>query len=85
MNRKKLQLKALVNSSCTHTGINKQLVKEERIKMEPMNRSFEVFNTNRTKNGKVIQFAPLLDTVYTRRRKSIGLAQKYIEYVNSMK
>jgi len=60
-------------------------VKEERIKMEPMNRSFEVFNTNRTKNGKVIQFAPLLDTVDTRRRKSIELAQKYIEYVNSMK
>ena len=53
--------------------------------MKPMDRSFEVFNTDRTKNGKVIQFAPLLDTVHTRRRKSIGLAQKYIEYVNSMK
>ena len=58
-NRKELQLQALVDSCCIHTGINKQLVKEERIKIEPMDRSFKVFNTDRTKNGEVTQFAPL--------------------------
>ena len=30
-NGKKLKVKALVNSRCTHTGINKQLVKDKRI------------------------------------------------------
>ena len=56
---KKLWLQALVNSSCTHTGINKQLVKEEKIKTEPMNRLSKVFNTNGTKNGEVTWFIPL--------------------------
>jgi len=58
-NRKKLQLYALVDSGCSHTGINKQLVKEEKIKTEPMNRLFEVFNTDKTKNGEVIWYTPL--------------------------
>jgi len=52
-NRKELQLQALVDSGYTHTRIDKQLVKEEKIKMEPMERSFEVFNTDRIKNGEV--------------------------------
>ena len=54
--RKKLWLQVLVNSGCTHTGINKQLVKKEKIKMEPMNRSSKVFNTDETKNGEVTWF-----------------------------
>ena len=58
-NGKELWLQALVDSGCTHTGINKQLVKEERIKTEPIDRSFEVFNADRTKNGEVTRFAPL--------------------------
>ena len=40
-------------------GINKQLVKEEQIKIEPMDMSFEVFNTDGTKNGEVTQFTLL--------------------------
>jgi len=56
---KELRLQALVDSGCTHTGIDKQLVKEEQIKTEPMDRSFEVFNADRTKNGKVTQFTLL--------------------------
>jgi len=48
-----------VDSRCTHTGINKQLVKEKRIKTKPMDRSFEVFNIDGTKNREVTQFAPL--------------------------
>ena len=42
-----------MDSGCTHTGIDKQLVKEERIKTEPMDRSFKVFNADRTRNGEV--------------------------------
>ena len=52
-NRKKPQLKVLVNLECIHTGINKQLVKEERIKTELINRLFEVFNVDSTKNREV--------------------------------
>ena len=58
-NRKELQLQVLVDSGCTYTKINKQLVKEERIKTEPMKRSFEVFNTDRIKNREVTRFALL--------------------------
>jgi len=35
------------------------LVKEEKIKMKPIDRFFEVFNTDGTKNGEVTRFAPL--------------------------
>ena len=58
-NRKKLQLKILDDSRCIDTGINKQLVKEEQIKMEPLSRSFKVFNANGTKNIQVTQFVLL--------------------------
>ena len=57
---------------CAHTGINKQLVKEERIKTEPMNRSFEVFNTNGTKNGEVTQYIPI-EVEINRHRKQINI------------
>ena len=49
-NRRELYLKVLVYSVCTYTGIDKQLVKKEKIKMEPMNRSFKIFNADGTKN-----------------------------------
>ena len=58
-NEKKLWLKTLVDSECTYTGINKQLVEEEKIKIEPMDRSFKVSNTDKTKNGEVIRFVLL--------------------------
>jgi len=58
-NRKKFWLKILVDSEYTYIEIEKQLVKEERIKTEPMDRLYEVFNVDRTKNGEVIRFAPL--------------------------
>jgi len=41
-NGKKLEVKALVDSGCTHTGINKQLVKDKKIPTKPINFSFEV-------------------------------------------
>jgi len=58
-NDKKLKVKALVDSGCTHTGINEQLVKDKRIQTKPINFSFEVFNADRTKNGEVTMVAPL--------------------------
>ena len=36
--------------------LNKQLVKEEQIKMETMPRLFKVFNADGTKNREVTQF-----------------------------
>ena len=58
-NGKKLKVKALVNSRCTYTEINKQLVKDKRIQTKPVNFSFEVFNANGTKNREVTKMAPL--------------------------
>ena len=48
-----------MKSGCTHTEIDGQLVKEEKIKTKPVYFSFEVFNTDRTKNREVIRMAPL--------------------------
>jgi len=58
-NGKKLKVKALVDSGCTHTGIDEQLVKDKRIQTKPINFLFEVFNTNGTKNREVTKVAPL--------------------------
>jgi len=58
-NSKKLKVKALVNSGYTHMGIDKQLVKDRRIQTKLINFSFEVFNTDRTKNGEVTKVTPL--------------------------
>ena len=58
-NGKKLKVKALVDSGCTHTGIDKQLVKEKRIQTKAIDFSFEVFNVNGTKNGEVTKVASL--------------------------
>jgi len=58
-NGKELKVKALVNSGCTHTGIDEQLVKDRRIQTKKINFSFEVFNADGTKNGEVTKVAPL--------------------------
>ena len=58
-NGKKLKVKALVDSGCTHTGIDKQLVKDKRIQMKVIDFSFEVFNTDGTKNREVTKVASL--------------------------
>ena len=72
-NGKELQLQVLVDLGCTHTGIDEQLVKEKRIKTEPMDKSFEVFNADRTKNGKVTRFAPL-EVEINRYKEQIDVA-----------
>ena len=48
-NRKKLEVKVLVDSGCTYTGINEQLVKDKKIPTKPINFLFEVFNADGTK------------------------------------
>ena len=58
-NGKNLKVKALVDSGCTHTGIDKQLVKDRKIQTKEIDFSFEVFNANETKNGEVTKVAPL--------------------------
>ena len=58
-NRKNLKVKALVDSRCTHIGINKQLVKKKKIQTKKIDFSFEVFNTDGTKNREVTKVAPL--------------------------
>ena len=58
-NGKKLKVKALVDSRCIHTGINKQLVKDKKIQTKPINFLFEVFNADRTKNGEVTRVVSL--------------------------
>ena len=58
-NGKNLKVKALVDSGCTHTEIDKQLVKEKNIQTKAINFSFEVFNADGTKNGEVTKVATL--------------------------
>ena len=58
-NRKKLKVKALVDSRYTYTRIDKQLVKDKRIQTKPINFSFEVFNADGIKNEEVTRVAPL--------------------------
>ena len=58
-NGKNLKVKALVDSGCTHTGIDEQMVKKRRIQIKPINFSFEVFNADGTKNREVTRVALL--------------------------
>ena len=58
-NNKNLKVKSLIDSRCTHIGIDKQLVKEKRIQTKLINFSFEVFNVNGMKNGEVTRVVSL--------------------------
>jgi len=48
-----------VDSGCTHTEIDEQLVKDKRIQTKKIDFSFEVFNADGTKNGEVTKVVPL--------------------------
>jgi len=43
---KNLKVKTLVDSGCTYTEIDKQLVKDKRIQTKLINFSFKVFNAD---------------------------------------
>jgi len=68
-NGKNLKVKALVDSRCTHTGIDKQLVKDKRIQTKPLNFSFEVFNADGMKNGEVTRVVPLKIKVNSHKKQ----------------
>ena len=72
-NGKKLKVKVLVDSRCTHTKIDKQLVKNKRIQMKLINFSFEVFNIDRTKNREVTKIA-LLEIEINNHKKQLEAA-----------
>ena len=72
-NEKKLEVKALVDSRCTHTEINEQLVKDRRIQMKLIDFAFEVFNTDRMRNGEVPKIAPL-EIEINRHKKTLEAA-----------
>ena len=72
-NGKKLKVKALVDSRCMHTGIDKQLVKDKRIQTKPINFSFEVFNANGTKNGEMTKVISL-ETKINRHKETLEAA-----------
>ena len=72
-NGKNLQVKTLVNSGCTHTGIDEQLVKEKRIQTKNIDFSFEVFNADGTKNGEVTKVAPL-EVIINRHKETLEVA-----------
>ena len=58
-NGKNLKVKVLVDSRCTHTGINEQLVKDKNIQTKKIDFSFEVFNADGTKNREVTKVVAL--------------------------
>ena len=72
-NEKKLEVKALVDSRCTHTEIDEQLVKDRRIQMKLIDFAFEVFNTDRMRNGEVPKIAPL-EIEINRHKKTLEAA-----------
>jgi len=72
-NGKKLKVKALVDSGCTHTGIDEQLFKDKRIQMKLIDFSFKVFNADRTKNREVTKVA-LLEIEINRHKETLEAA-----------
>ena len=48
-----------MDSGCTYTRIDEQLVKDKRIQTKPINFAFKVYNADGTKNGEVTRIAPL--------------------------
>ena len=82
-NGKKLEVKTLVDSGCTHIGIDEQLVKNKKIPTKPINFSFEVFNTDGTKNGEVTNGASRNQNQWTYRTiGSSGYRSRWNGYVS---
>ena len=69
-NGKQLEVKTLVDLWCTHTGINKKLVKDKKIQMKQINFLFEVYNIDRTKNREVMRIV-LLEVEINKHKKHL--------------
>ena len=68
-----MKIQALIDSGCTHTRIDKQLVKDKRIQMKLINFSFKVYNADRTKNREVTKIA-LLEVEVNRYKEHLKAA-----------
>ena len=62
-----------MDSRCTHTRIDKQLVKDKRIQTRPINFLFGIYNIDGTKNGDITKVVPL--------KVEINGYKEYIEVV----
>jgi len=60
-NRRKLKVKALIDSGCTITTIARKTVEEKGISTKPLPRPFNVYNSNGLRNGEktIREFIPL--------------------------
>jgi len=59
--RRKLKVKALINSKCTNTTITRKTVEEKGISTKSLSRPFNVYNSDGSRNGEktIREFVPL--------------------------
>ena len=59
--RRKLKVKALINSRCTNTTITRKTVEEKGISTKSLSRPFNVYNSDGSRNGEktIREFVPL--------------------------
>jgi len=62
-----------VDSRCTYTRINEQLVKDKRIQTRLINFLFRVYNADETKNGDITKVV-LLEVKINRHKEYIEVA-----------
>ena len=60
-NRRKLKVKALIDSGYTNTTIARKTVEEKGISTKPLPRPFNIYNSNRSRNREktIREFVPL--------------------------
>jgi len=58
---RKLKVKALIDSGCTNTTITRKTVEEKGIPTKSLPKPFNVYNSDRSRNGEKIirEFVPL--------------------------
>ena len=59
--RRKLKVKALINSGYTNTTIARKTVEEKEISTKSLPRPFDIYNSDRSRNGEktIKEFVPL--------------------------
>ena len=59
--RKKLKVKALINSGCTNTTIARKTIEEKGIPTKSLPKPFNMYNSDGSRNGKktIREFVPL--------------------------
>ena len=62
-----------MDSGCTHTGIDEQLIEDRRIQTKKIDFSFEVFNADGTKNREVTKVASL-EVEINRHKETLEVA-----------